>query len=323
MKKYYNIAMKNLKIGNIELEGNVLLAPMAGFTSLPFRRQAREMGASLATTEMVSAKACLFGNEKTFEILDTHECEVPCACQIFGSDPDVIAEAIKLPIFDKFDIIDINMGCPAPKIVSNGEGSALLKDMDLAKKIIKSAVEAAFPRPVTVKFRIGYTKDNIVAVEFAKMCENAGASAITIHGRTTEQGYSGRADMGIIADCKKAVNIPVIANGDCNSKEDFERIIDETGADGVMIGRGALGNPQIFSEIKGIKNQKSRKEIVTCYLEYMKEYFPEKRALLESRAHIMFFLKGLAGSTKVKTEIMKASNFDEIFCIINDFFNKF
>lgn len=313
--------MKNLKIGNIELDGNVLLAPMAGFTSLPFRRLAKEFGASLTFTEMVSAKACLFGNQKTLDLLEIHESEKPCACQIFGHEPEVIFEALKLPIFDKFDIIDINMGCPAPKIVSNGEGSALLKDIDLARRIIESAVSAT-SKPVTVKFRIGFDANNIVAVEFAKMCEKAGASAITIHGRTTEQGYSGVADMEIIRECKKAVKIPVIANGDCKSKEDFERMISETGADGVMIGRGALGFPQIFAEIKGMEAGKSQKEILQAYIHYMCEHFSEKQALLESRAHIMFFLKGMHGSTAVKTQIMKANSIREVLDIINDFFDK-
>lgn len=313
--------MKNLKIGNVVLDGNVLLAPMAGFTNLPFRRQTREFGASLAYTEMVSAKACLFGNQKTFDLLDVHENEKPCACQIFGNDPETIALSLKLPVFEKFDIIDINMGCPAPKIVSNGEGSALLNDIDLARRIIKAAVGAT-KKPVTVKFRIGFSNDKIVAVEFAKMCEEAGAAAITIHGRTTEQGYAGRADMKIIAECKKAVKIPVIANGDCSSKEDYERILSETGADGVMIGRGALGNPEIFSLIKGKSVLKSKQEILLDYIHYMSEYFSEKKAILESRAHIMFFLKGLKNSTKLKLEIMKAETLDELICIINDFFNK-
>ena len=313
--------MKNLRIANIELNGNILLAPMAGFTNLPFRRMAKEAGASLCYTEMVSAKACLFGNSKTLEILATHEIEKPCACQIFGHEPDIMAEAVKLPCFEKFDIIDINMGCPAPKIVNNGEGSALLKDINLARRII-SAVVSATTKPVTVKFRIGYNEDSIIAVEFAKMCEEAGAAAITIHGRTTGQGYSGKADMKIIAECKKAVSIPVIANGDCESVEDYDKILAETGADAVMIGRGALGNPQIFSEIRGNKNQKSRKEIILTYLSYMREHFSERGALLESRAHIMFFLKGLKNSTKVKLDIMKAQSVDEVICIIDNFFNK-
>ena len=314
--------MKNLKIGNIELDGNILLAPMAGFTNLPFRRLAKEFGASLTVTEMVSAKACLFGNQKTFDILKVHDVEKPCACQIFGSDPEAMAQAVKLPEFDRFDIIDINMGCPAPKIVSNGEGSALLNDIDKAKRIISSVVKAT-NKPVTVKFRIGYTSNSIIAVEFAKMCEEAGASAITIHGRTTEQGYSGKADMEIIKKCKEAVNIPVIANGDCTSVEDYNRMLIETGADGIMIGRGALGNPQIFSQIRNKEISISRRDVVIKYLDYMLEHFGEKVALLESRAHVMYFLKGLKDSTKVKIEIMKATSISEMKDIICNFFNKF
>jgi len=319
-KTRYNIVMKNLTIGNVKLNGNVLLAPMAGFTSLPFRRLALEFGASLTFTEMVSAKACLFDNKKTMEILDVHESEKPCACQIFGSEPDVMSEAVKLPVFEKFDIIDINMGCPAPKIVQNGEGSALLNDINRARDIIKAVVNST-NKPVTVKFRIGFTPDKIIAVEFAKMCEEAGAKAITIHGRTTTQGYSGKADMEIIKLCKQSVSIPVIANGDCTSKEDYDRILNQTGADGVMIGRGALGNPQVFSEIKSIKNNKSRKDVILTYLDYMNEYFSGKKAVLESRAHIMFFLRGLKNSTQIKTKIMKVDTISELKSIIIDFFN--
>lgn len=311
--------MKNLKIGPYELAGNVLLAPMAGFTSLPFRRLAREFGASLTCTEMVSAKACIYGNEKTLELLEIHESEKPAVCQIFGHEPEIIGQALKLPCFDKFDIIDINMGCPAHKIVSNGEGSALLLDINLARQIIESAVKAT-NKPITVKFRIGYTSDNIVAIEFAKMCEEAGASAITIHGRTTEQGYSGKADMSIIAECKKAVRIPVIANGDCCGLDDYKKILEITKADGVMIGRAALGNPMIFSQIKGIAVNNDRKQVLLRYIDYMAEFFPEKRAVLESRAHIMFFLKGLKNSTAAKLKIMKAEQINELKSIINEFF---
>ena len=311
--------MKNLKIGNIELNGNVLLAPMAGFTNVAFRRLAVKFGTSLTFTEMVSAKALVYGNEKTLELLETFDGESPCACQLFGSEPEIIAEAIKLPALQKFDIIDINMGCPAPKITSNGEGSALLKNIPLAREIIKSAV-AATNKPITVKFRIGYSDDNIVAVEFAKMCEEAGASMITIHGRTTKQGYSGVADMSIIKKCKEAVSIPVIANGDCKSFIDYQKMLNETGADGVMIGRGALGRPELFSEIRGEKSNQIKKEIIVEYLNYMTEYFSEKRALLESRAHIMFFLKGLKNATNAKLEIMKAENMQKVIEIINNFF---
>jgi len=311
--------MKNLRIGKIELNGHILLAPMAGFTNVAFRRLARECGASLTYTEMVSAKALTYGNQKTLDILKTFEGEKPCAVQIFGSEPEVIAQAIKLPCLSKFDIIDINMGCPAPKITSNGEGSALLKNIPLARKIIQSAVSAT-DKPITVKFRIGYTEDNIVAVEFAKMCEEAGASAITIHGRTTSQGYSGNSDMDIIKECKKAVSIPVIANGDCKSKDDYTKMLSYTGADGVMIGRGALGNPQIFSEIKSINPEMNKKDILKLYLKYMQEYFSPKLALLESRAHIMFFLKGEKNSTNAKIQIMKAESLRDVINIVDNFY---
>jgi len=311
--------MKNLKIGNIVLDGNILLAPMAGFTNVAFRRLAVEHGASLTYTEMVSAKALLYNNQKSLDILKTFEGESPCACQIFGSSPEVIGEAVKLPCLQKFDIIDINMGCPAPKITSNGEGSALLKNIPLARAIIESAVKES-NKPITVKFRIGYTDDNIVAVKFAKMCEEAGATLITIHGRTTAQGYSGFSDMDIIRECKESVNIPVIANGDCKCIEDYNRMLEISKADGVMIGRGALGNPEIFSEIKGLKNNISKREIVLKYLEYMEKYFRPKQALLESRAHIMFFFKGQKNATQAKIEIMKAENLKKVKEIVENFF---
>lgn len=311
--------MKNLKIGNIELDGNVLLAPMAGFTNVAFRRLAVEYGASLSYTEMVSAKALVFGNQKSIDMLETFKSESPCAVQLFGSEPEVIAKAINLPVLEKFDIIDINMGCPAPKITSNGEGSALLKNIPLAKSIIESAVKST-NKPITVKFRIGYTNDNIIAVEFAKMCEEAGASLITIHGRTTEQGYSGVSNYEIIRKCKEAVSIPVIANGDCKSLDDYNNILKQTNADGVMIGRGALGRPEIFSEIKGCSNKDSKKEILLKYLNYMEKYFSPKQALLESRAHIMFFFKGEKNATNAKLEIMKAENMQKVKEIVHNFF---
>ena len=312
--------MKNLNIGGVVLDGNVLLAPMAGFTSLPFRELARKCGASLTCTEMVSAKACVYGNPKTLKLLDVAKNENPCACQIFGHEPDIVAKAVRLPELKKFDIIDINMGCPAPKIVGNGDGSALLKNIELARQVVEAAVHAT-KKPITVKFRIGFSKNEIIAVQFAKMCEEAGAKMITIHGRTTEQGYAGKADMEIIKKCKEAVKIPVVANGDCSSLEDFNRIIDETGADGVMIGRAALGNPEIFGQSAGKKIKKTKKELIFDYLDGMKSYFGDKQATIESRAHLMYFLKGLTGSTKIKMKIMQANSIEETKSIISVFFD--
>ena len=311
--------MNNLCIGNVKLDGNVLLAPMAGFTSLPFRMLARKYGASLTCTEMVSAKACVYGNQKTLQLLQVAKNEKPCACQIFGHEPDIIAKAIQLPALQKFDIIDINMGCPAPKIINNGDGSALLKNIELARCVIESAVSST-NKPITVKFRIGYTKDDVIAVEFAKMCELAGAKMITIHGRTTDQGYAGKADMEIIKKCKEAVSIPVVANGDCLNLDDYNRIIEQTGADGVMIGRAALGNPEIFGLIKGKRIKTDKRKIIFEYLDNMQEYFGEKQAVLESRAHLMYFLKGAYCGTKIKTKIMQASSIDEIKSILSVFY---
>ena len=311
--------MKNLKIGNVELNGNVLLAPMAGFTNVAFRKLAILCGASLTYTEMVSAKALLYENKKTMDLLKISDIESPCACQIFGNDPEAMGRAVRLPVLQKFDIIDINMGCPAPKIIGNGEGSALLKNKDLARKIIEEVVNNT-SKPVTVKFRIGFNNDEVVAVEFAKMCEEAGAKAITIHGRTTAQGYSGKADMQIIRECKKSVNIPVIANGDCLSREDYERMLEITGADGVMIGRGALGNPEIFSQIKKLDCEYTKKQLLIQYLQLMQHFLNPKQALLESRTHIMFFLKGIKNSASAKIKVMNATSFDELYEIIDEIF---
>jgi len=318
-KTRYNIVMKNLTIGNVKLNGNVLLAPMAGFTSLPFRRLALEFGASLTFTEMVSAKACLFDNKKTMEILDVHESEKPCACQIFGSEPDVMSEAVKLPVFEKFDIIDINMGCPAPKIVSNGDGSALMKDIGLASRIIKACV-ASTNKPITVKFRSGYDDNSINAVEFAKMCEESGASAITIHGRTRTQMYGGQVDLDVIKSVKDAVNIPVIASGDVVDKASMDRTLEYTGCDAVMVGRGALGSPEIFADLTGGDSSKiDRFQLITKHIAGLREIYPENFVSGHIRKHLLWYLKGYAGSSKIKLQVSTEPSIDKVLEIIKEF----
>ena len=289
-----------MKIKNIELKNNLILAPMADYTDIAFRKICKEMGASLTVTEMVSAKALMYESEKTYELLKTFEAETPVAVQIFGSEPEVMALACKNPALDKFDIIDINMGCPAPKIVKNGEGSALMKDFALAKEIIKACVSAT-NKPVTVKFRLGFEEGNIVAPAFAKMCEKAGASAITVHGRTREQFYSGSVNYEAIKAVKQAVKIPVIGNGDVTDKESLKRML-ATGVDAVMIGRGAIGNPWIFKELLDEPYKKDKLNIIKKQIEYLKQYGKDERYIvLTMRKNIAQYLKG-EQDAKVRTQ---------------------
>ncbi len=304
--------MKKVKIKNIELENNLVLAPMAGFSDLAFRALCQRYGAGLTVTEMVSAKALSYKNKKTEELLFTTEDEKIKAVQIFGHEPEVMAEACKNPLLQKFDIIDINMGCPAPKIISNGDGSALLKDFDLARKIITACVSAT-EKPITVKFRIGFYDDEIVAVEFAKMCEEAGASAITVHGRTTKQGYSGEVNYEVIKRVKEAVSIPVFANGDCRSLEDYKNIMQITNADGIMIGRAAIGRPELFKEIlEERKLSENKLEQIKWHYNKMLEYYPERYVVLYMRSHLAGYLKGEYKNSKALVEMLKIDKIDEI-----------
>ena len=308
--------MKKVKIKNVELKSNLILAPMAGFTDLAFRSLCCEFGAGLTVTEMVSAKALSYKNKKTEELLFTLENESPKAVQIFGHEPEVMAEACKNPLLQKFDIIDINMGCPAPKIISNGDGSALLKDFELARKIIEACVNAT-EKPITVKFRIGFYDDEIVAVEFAKMCEEAGASAITVHGRTTKQGYSGSVDYDIIRKVKEAVSILVFANGDCRSREDYEKIMEITKADGVMIGRAALGRPELFREIaQNISLKEDKFKQIKWHYETMLGVYPERYVVLYMRSHLAQYLKGEYKNSKALVEILKIDKYADILAYL-------
>ena len=308
--------MKSLFIKNVELKSNVALAPMAGFSDLAFRFACNKFGAGLTVTEMVSAKALSYKNKKTEELLLTLEGESPKAVQIFGHEPEIMAEACRNPLLDKFDIIDINMGCPAPKIITNQDGSALLKDIELARKIIEACVNAT-DKPITVKFRIGFYDDQIVAVEFAKMCEEAGASAITVHGRTTKQGYSGAVDYDVIKQVKEAVKIPVFANGDCRSREDYEMILEKTKADGVMIGRAALGRPEIFEEIISNKQVSVNKfEQIKWHYEKMLEFYSERYVVLYMRSHLAQYLKGEHKNSKALVEMLKLDKYADILAYL-------
>lgn len=303
--------MKSVFIKNVEVKNGLILAPMAGFTDLAFRFACSKFGAGLTVTEMVSAKALSYNNKKTEDLLLSLDGESPKAVQIFGHEPEVMAEACRNPLLQKFDIIDINMGCPAPKIISNGDGSSLLKDFDLARRIIEACV-AATEKPVTVKFRIGFY-DDIVAEEFAKMCEKAGAAAITVHGRTTKQGYSGKVNYDVIRKVKEAVSIPVFANGDCRSRKDYENIMAETKADGVMIGRAAVGRPEIFEEIvSGNVVQVNKFEQIKWHYETMLKFYPERYVVLYMRSHLAGYLKGDYKNSKALVEILKIDKYDEI-----------
>lgn len=305
--------MKNieLKIGNVSLKNNILLAPMAGFTEVGFRSLAYKFGVGLAFTEMVSVKALYYNNEKTKELLITEQNEKPIAVQIFGHEPDVFEKVIKSGILDKFDVIDINMGCPAPKIVNNGDGAALMKNLPLAKQIISSVVKST-NKPVTVKFRAGFDENNKNAIEFAKMCEEAGASAITIHGRTREQYYSGINDKEIIKNCVKAVKIPVFANGDVTDLKSAQELLNYTKAAGIMVGRGSLGNLELLGELTETEAKLSKFEQIDYISKTLLKHYSEKFVLNQIRAHLVHFVKGNKYSAKTKQFLLTINNLEEL-----------
>lgn len=276
----------SIKIGNVTLSGNVILAPMAGFGDVAFRRLCRDYGAALTTTEMISAKGLLYNSRKTVEMLRLAPNETPSCVQLFGSEPDDFYSAVSGPELEKFDIIDINMGCPAKKVVSNGEGSDLMRDFDRAGRIIEAAVAAAGKRPVTVKFRAGFYDDDICGEEFALMAEEKGASALTVHGRTAEQGYSGFADWDIICRIASAAKIPVFGNGDVKKNNLAQRL---RMTEGVAVGRGAIGNSDIFSLSK---KDASKKEMLLKHIEYMTYYFGSEFTAVNIRKHLPYYFSG-------------------------------
>ncbi len=309
-----------LKIGNVEIENNIALGPMAGVTDLPFRMLCKEQGCGLMYTEMVSAKAILYNNKNTDELLRVDKKESPVAVQLFGSDKDIMAEIASKIENNSYDFIDINMGCPVPKIVNNGEGSALMKNPRLAGEIVKSMVEKC-KKPITVKFRKGFDDDSINAVEFAKIMEANGASAVTVHGRTRMQYYSGEADWDIIRQVKEAVKIPVIGNGDISKPEDAKRMIEETGCDGVMIGRAAMGNPWIFKRCSHylktgeLLDKPSTKEILDMILRHGKmliEYKGEYTGVREMRKHVAWYVTGMRYATTIRNNVNLIQDYDEL-----------
>ncbi len=318
-------------IGNIEIKNRIVLAPMAGICNSAFRKIIKEMGAGLMYAEMVSDKAIYYNSKKTSDMLYMEECERPIAQQIFGSDKDTFIYAAK-EIYEKMkpDIIDINMGCPVPKVALRAQaGSALLKNPDKIYDIVKSVVESV-PIPVTVKIRIGWDDEHINAVDVARICEKAGASAICVHGRTRSQGYSGHVNYDIIRDVKNSVSIPVIGNGDIVDIESAKKMFD-TGVDAIMIGRGCLGNPWLIRELvsyfeDGIKIDKPniRERIEMCFhhMEYLGRIKPERVCVLEMRSHIAWYLKGLADSVEVKNMCFKATSVQELKEILKNYLNK-
>ena len=317
------------KIGNVEIKNQVVLAPMAGISNTAYRQIIKEMGAGLIFAEMVSDKALVYGSEKTFDLLKMSDMERPIAQQIFGSDVDSFVKAAKL-VEDKMhpDIIDINMGCPVPKVaIKSQAGSALLKNPDKIKEIV-SAVVKAVSVPVTVKIRSGWDANSVNAVEVAKVIEEAGASAITVHGRTRAQGYSGNADWNIIKQVKEMVSIPVIGNGDVTSAEKAKEMLDFTGCDAVMIGRGVLGNPWLINECvsyfeSGIippkPSAREKIEMLKRHYQLLVDSTSEKQAILEIRTHALWYIKGMPKSAYIKNEICKTKNSEDLFKILNDY----
>ena len=306
-----------IKIGHVQLANNVFLAPMAGITDKSFRQLCREYGAGLTYSEMVSGKSIQYNNYK--ELLDTSEDESPWAVQLFGREPDILSDAAcKIAQIKNLNIIDINMGCPAPKIVKNGEGSALMKEPLLVGKII-AAVVAATDKPVTVKIRKGFTGESANAVEIAKIAQESGASAITVHGRTRDQFYSGQADWDAIAAVKAAVSIPVIANGDVTSPEKAREILRHTACNGIMIARASMGAPWLFSQIikgEAEPNWPTKIELALRHCRMVIEHKGERSGLFEMRKHLSWYIKGLPSATKLRMEINKATGFDYVKMIL-------
>ena len=308
-----------VQVGNIQIENNVFLAPLAGYTNYPFRRICKRYGAGLCYTEMVSGKGLKYGSENTEELLYTDEEEGICAAQIFGSDPDILHAACEHEKMQPFPIVDINMGCPVPKIYKNGEGSALLEDPRLAENIVKECVKSG--KIITVKFRIGITDKTLITTEFAKRMEGAGASLITVHGRTKEKIYAGDVNFQEIAAAKRAVKIPVIANGGVFSNEDAEKLMAETGADGVMVARAALFDPQIFCDLTG-KARTSRLKMFEDQLKWTEQVCDERFTVVFMRKMAAFYVKGARGAVAFKERLFRAQTTEEILSIAREIWSE-
>ena len=319
--------IKKLKIGNIELENNLILAPMAGITDLPFRTICKKYNPGLVCTEMVSSKAIFYNDSKTKMLLNTEGEKRPVSMQIFGSDEESMSYASKY-VSNLADILDINMGCPAPKVVKNGDGSKLLLDIKKAEKVIRAVVKNS-SKPVTLKIRKGWDLDHIVAIDYAQMAESLGISAITIHGRTRNEMFSGKVDLDIIKKVKESVNIPVIGNGDVVDEESALRMFEYTGVDGIMIARGSLGNPWIFNKISHFLQtgekiiEPSNEEKLKIIKEHIKlelQQKPEFTAIREMRKHISWYTKNMPNSSEFRKKINEIENKEELFEEIEKFF---
>lgn len=315
-----------MNIGNVKLDNPYILAPMAGVTDLPFRLLCKEQGAGLLCMEMISAKALIYGNRNTKQLLEIHPEEYPVSLQLFGSDPEIMSEAAKRIEDRPFQILDINMGCPVPKVVKNGEGSALMNNPGLVRRIVEK-VSRAIQKPVTVKIRKGFDDQHVNAVEIARIAEDAGASAVAVHGRTREQYYSGRADWDIIRQVKEAVSIPVIGNGDVVSGASALAMMEETGCDGVMIGRGAQGNPWIFSDLLEyectgkLRPRPGADEIREMMLRHARlqiRYKGDYLGIREMRKHVSWYTKGLPGSARLREAINQVESYEELEQLLSE-----
>lgn len=320
--------MSKLKIGNVTLDNNVILAPMAGVTDMPFRLLCREMGAGMVCMEMVSAKAIYYNNKNTEELLEVHPKECPASLQLFGSDPEIVAEMAARIEERPFSVLDFNMGCPVPKVVNNGEGSALMRNPELTEKLLAALVKAV-KKPVTVKIRKGFDDSCVNAVEIARIAESCGVAAVAVHGRTRAQYYSGRADWEIIRQVKEAVKIPVIGNGDVDSPQAAKAMLESTGCDGVMIGRAAQGNPWIFRQtVRFLEDgsllpgpdKEEKKEIVLRHADMQREVKGEYTAVREMRKHLAWYTSGMPHSARFRGMINSIETFAELRAGVEEIF---